>query len=245
MRAASGHTVLGISTSWLNSLVELSDAEGPTPQRIARFLADTIPSDRVFFAAIDFSGSVVTIEYALDSRQPRLSVDALPTVDGAHQEVSRSKSARFQLSLITNVEAPTFGRGWVLTRMFSDFTDDEVEIAARLLPALAVVTRWMRPPVSPRPASVPPPSRSAAERSEVVYGRTDYSSAELHVAPVLTPQERRVLQRVAEGETAKRAAAELNISLGTARKHLENAYRKLNADNRMTATHRARTLNLI
>ena len=44
---------------------------------------------------------------------------------------------------------------------------------------------------------------------------------------LLTPREREVFQLLALGRSNKEVAAELNMSLGTAKKHRENLQRKL------------------
>ena len=52
---------------------------------------------------------------------------------------------------------------------------------------------------------------------------------------LLTPQEKKVLKLVANGETNKEIAAALCISPATAKRHLENILKKLQLKNRVTA----------
>jgi LuxR family maltose regulon positive regulatory protein len=56
----------------------------------------------------------------------------------------------------------------------------------------------------------------------------------------LTPQERRVLQLLAEGATNQAIADQLVVSLATAKKHVANILSKLGAENRTQAIARAR-----
>lgn len=61
----------------------------------------------------------------------------------------------------------------------------------------------------------------------------------------LTAREREVLRHVGTGLTADAVAHRLRISAGTVRKHLENAYRKLDCGDRLVAVQRARERGLI
>ncbi len=54
-------------------------------------------------------------------------------------------------------------------------------------------------------------------------------------ATTLTPREIAVLQEVATGATAHAIGRRLGISVGTVRKHLENAYAKLGVHDRVSA----------
>ena len=60
------------------------------------------------------------------------------------------------------------------------------------------------------------------------------------LANALTTREREILDLVAEGRTNKEVAAELWISTGTVRRHLENAYAKLGVHTRTAAVARLR-----
>ncbi|MDX8054490.1 helix-turn-helix transcriptional regulator [Lentzea sp. BCCO 10_0798] len=61
----------------------------------------------------------------------------------------------------------------------------------------------------------------------------------------LTPREQEVLSHVMRGRTADHIGREMGISARTVTKHLENAYRKLGATNRVTAVLLARQLGMI
>jgi DNA-binding NarL/FixJ family response regulator len=61
----------------------------------------------------------------------------------------------------------------------------------------------------------------------------------------LSPREVQVLEHVARGLTADAMARVLRISAGTVRKHLENAYAKLDCHDRLLAVRRAEDLGVI
>jgi DNA-binding NarL/FixJ family response regulator len=60
-------------------------------------------------------------------------------------------------------------------------------------------------------------------------GPVEHCITEPEPRPVLTPDERRLLDRLAEGQTLGRAAADLNLSRRTADRRLASARRKLGA----------------
>ncbi|MET7466472.1 response regulator transcription factor [Nonomuraea sp. NPDC005501] len=60
-----------------------------------------------------------------------------------------------------------------------------------------------------------------------------------HPAPRLTPRQWQLLHLLAAGHTNLQIARRLGVSEGTVRKHLENAYRRLQVSNRMEAVTRA------
>ena len=61
----------------------------------------------------------------------------------------------------------------------------------------------------------------------------------------LSGREHEVLQLLAAGKSNRRIAADLFVSVGTVKTHLNNLYRKLGARSRTQAVARARDLNLI
>jgi two-component system, NarL family, nitrate/nitrite response regulator NarL len=63
--------------------------------------------------------------------------------------------------------------------------------------------------------------------------------------PTLTKRELEVLSLLASGQTNKEMARSINLSPETVKDHLENLYRKLNAQDRMGALRRARELGII
>jgi DNA-binding CsgD family transcriptional regulator len=60
-----------------------------------------------------------------------------------------------------------------------------------------------------------------------------------HPTPQLTPRQWQLLHLLAAGHTNIQIARRLGVSEGTVRKHLENAYRRLQVSNRMAAVTRA------
>lgn len=60
-----------------------------------------------------------------------------------------------------------------------------------------------------------------------------------HPTPQLTPRQWQLLHLLAAGHTNVQIARRLGVSEGTVRKHLENAYRRLQVSNRMAAVTRA------
>jgi LuxR family maltose regulon positive regulatory protein len=61
----------------------------------------------------------------------------------------------------------------------------------------------------------------------------------------LSGREHEILQLVAAGKSNRRIAAELFVSVGTVKTHLNNLYRKLGVRSRTQAVARARDLKLI
>ncbi len=66
-----------------------------------------------------------------------------------------------------------------------------------------------------------------------------------HVAPVLTPRENHILLLVADGLTAEAVARRCGISRRTVHKHLEQMYRKIGCNDRVTAVRYATRLGLL
>jgi DNA-binding CsgD family transcriptional regulator len=106
------------------------------------------------------------------------------------------------------------GCGWLLTRTLHDFTDRDVDMARDLRPLLAL-----------------------------------FGAAHLY-APIcaddirLTRRETQVVALLGGGLTANAIAHRCGMSPRTAQKHLENIYRKLGTNDRVTTLHRLHVLNL-
>lgn len=145
-----------------------------------------------------------------DDRRPRRVSDIISSriwwSSIAYEETFSSRTARYQLSLVTDLR-PGLGNGWVLTRSARDFSDDDVDAAALLLPLLTV----MEGLAATKP-EVPeePPLR-------------------------LTPREQAVLELLATGSSAHRIGRALGITETTARKHLAHIYAKLGVHDRLSA----------
>ena len=128
----------------------------------------------------------------------------------------------FQLGLIVNV-GNNGGHGWILGRDRSEYTDTEVDLAHGLVAALAA---WDKVYL---PATSPPHVDSDGGR----------------IRTPLTGRELEVLRLVAHGLTATACAHVLRISPLTVRKHLENAYAKLEVHDRLLAVAVAQGRGLI
>ena len=64
-------------------------------------------------------------------------------------------------------------------------------------------------------------------------------------AEALSPREIEVLQQLSAGLKYREIAANLFLSEGTVRKHVEHVYRKLRVDNRTRAVRRGRERGLL
>lgn len=73
----------------------------------------------------------------------------------------------------------------------------------------------------------------------------DFSKTAENEAVKLTPRETEVLQQLGTGLKYAQIAANLNISTGTVRKHIENIYARLQAGNKLEALRKAKDSNLI
>jgi DNA-binding CsgD family transcriptional regulator len=139
----------------------------------------------------------------------------------AYQRIFRSRKANYQLCIVAGVDAPGRGRGWMLSRQSSDFSDDELDVARCLTPVIALSSlRWYS-------SGAPPP--------RIVLRGTS----------ALTDRERQVLSLLAEGLTAAAIARRLGVTSRTVRKHLERVYDKLDAHDRLVAVERARSMGLL
>lgn len=155
-------------------------------------------------------------------RTPRRVSDVVSTrewlASAAYREVFRQDNARYQLSLITALQAPDSGKGWVLTRSDRDFSETEVLAARALLAALALAEYLLAS--ANRPLQDPDPPR-------------------------LTQREAGILAFVARGWTAARIGRHLGISVRTVEKHVEHVYLKLGCNDRLLAVREATRLGLI
>jgi len=124
--------------------------------------------------------------------------------DGAHgvEELGTSSSGPLQLAIPYRRTATSY-RAFVLTR--PSFTEDEVELAGRLQPLLALLDRRLSRFVEHDPAEA------------------------------LTERERSVVELLSEGLTAAAIAHRLEISPRTVHVHLRNVYRKFGVSDRLLA----------
>ena len=73
----------------------------------------------------------------------------------------------------------------------------------------------------------------------------DFSKTAENEAVKLTPRETEVLEQLGTGLKYAQIAANLNISTGTVRKHIENIYTRLQAGNKLEALRKAKDNHLI
>src|SRR4051812_15919449 len=139
----------------------------------------------------------------------------------AYVEMLRPGGAEHQLTILTT-RTPTGGRVWTVNRSGVDFTDQELASACALQPVLVLLDRLVGAQLA-----TAPDGDAAIERLG------------------LTSRELQVLEHVGSGLTADTIARRLRISDRTVRKHLENAYRKLDCHDRLVAVDRARELGLL
>lgn len=111
-------------------------------------------------------------------------------------------------------------RGWGLSRVGSDFSAADADVAAAVQPVLDVVTRHF-------------------------VARQAYAAAAPQDTYGLTERELVVLRLLDDGLGAAAIAHRLGISPRTVQKHLEHAYRKLDVRDRLLATRRMRELHLV
>jgi DNA-binding NarL/FixJ family response regulator len=129
--------------------------------------------------------------------------------------------AFYQLTiLVTPFHRAGGGDVWAVNRSLRDFTDDEVELSARLQPALTVLHR----------ASEHRPTLARSDNTDRLR---------------MTTREVEILGLLAQGFTADQMAHITRISPRTVRKHLENIYEKMQCHDRLIAVRRAADLGLI
>ncbi len=128
-----------------------------------------------------------------------------------------------QLSLPYEI-GPAQHLAFVVSRIGTDFTEDDVQVACRLQPLLRGLSRqvdalrWSPGPASP---------------IELVRGTG------------LTQSELAVLRLLAEGHTAYGIGQRLCCSPRTVHKHLEHVYRKLGVSDRLGAVHAAEAIGVV
>jgi DNA-binding CsgD family transcriptional regulator len=147
-----------------------------------------------------------------------------------YSEVYRPLGAVYQICVAIVPYRDGAGAGWGFNRTTRDFTDNELELVARLQQVLIALNQ-----VSTRAFATmaPGPGTPAAGRDETV------------AEAGLTPRETRILELLAAGLTATAIGHACRISPRTVRKHLENIYTKLGCHDRLMAVRRAGELGLV
>jgi DNA-binding CsgD family transcriptional regulator len=115
--------------------------------------------------------------------------------------------------------------GFIVARADRDFSQHDRELARRITPLL----------------------RTAMSHLTVLDSLPPVRSDRQHPpeAKTLTPRERAVLQLVSGGLTSASIGSRLGLSIYTVNKHLENIYRKLDVNNRLSAVLSAQQLGLL
>lgn len=149
-------------------------------------------------------------------RVPRSAVS--PADFAALVEVLGPAGLEQQISIPYRL-GPRCHRAFVLARPDIDFCDDDMELARRIQPLLALIERQVSVTLNRR-------TRLAAEAG-------------------LTGREVAVLVLLADGGTAEAIARRLGISPRTVHNHLRHIYRKLGVDDRMRAVLAAQAMGLI
>ena len=147
-----------------------------------------------------------------------------------YSEVYSPLGAVYQICVAIVPYRDGAGADWGFNRAGRDFTDDELELLARLQPVLFALNQASTRAFG---ASASGPGTAAASRDEAA------------AKAGLTPREARVLELLAAGLTATAIGHVCRISPRTVRKHLENIYAKLGCHDRLVAVRRAAELGLV
>jgi DNA-binding CsgD family transcriptional regulator len=114
-----------------------------------------------------------------------------------------------QQLIMPTAMSPGVSEAYMLARSGSDFSESDLVLARRIQPLLTVLRR----------------------QCDVLAATSDAAAADLG----LTGREVAVLQQLSDGLTAIAIAHRFRISVRTVNKHLEHAYRKLQASDRLSA----------
>jgi DNA-binding CsgD family transcriptional regulator len=133
------------------------------------------------------------------------------------EEVLRPERSEQQLSLVCHLSGRDY-QAFVLGRGDDDFSDEDMEVAARIQPLLRGLYRQAD-------------ALGSTEGGRNVEG--------------LTGRELSVLRLLYDGHTAEAIARRLLVSPRTVEKHLEHMYRKLQVSNRVSAMRAATERGLL
>ena len=218
---------------------------------MARLIAETIPSDQVFFADVDFLSSRLVLADELNATES-LNAQVMLTAPGFHPAIG---------SYITNPEDRT-------PRRVSDVVpfDHWMESVAYREVFHLENSRYQLSMVT---TLTPPATGSGWVLTRSVRDFTDddvvaakwllpllvvFEELFTHVCKERNPQlgpnrltrrEASVLACVGEGWTALRISRHLGISPRTVEKHMENVYAKLGCNDRLLAVKKAESMGLL
>jgi DNA-binding CsgD family transcriptional regulator len=131
--------------------------------------------------------------------------------------LSREVMGQQQLSMVIDIDPAGRGRGWIVTRRGSDFSDDDLATASSLLSLLIAFDHLYRK----RPDRRRELTAAGAPRT----GR----------GTCLSAREQQVVDLLARGLTAHAIGTALGISPRTVGKHLEHIYTKIGHHDRLMA----------
>jgi len=140
----------------------------------------------------------------------------------AYAELLHPLGIEHQLAILSGRVSPSSARGWVVNRSSCNFSDDELDLARAIQPALCLL--------------------------DITGGTQDVLSdaQQAAAAPLgLSSREVEVLRCLSAGLTVEAIGRQLRISSRTVRKHLENAYRKLDCHDRLMAVTAARRAGVV
>lgn len=196
-------------------------------------VGDTDLSQRLADRIMMTSGSHPVVCSYLEERRglkPRrvsdVCADQLWLASDAYRDGFADLPAPRQLSIMVSLTTPPRGVGWLFFRSGSDFADADLTMARELQAALVLAERVWVKAAMPQPAECEPFCAPAP-------------------SSLLTPRERQVMAALATGSSTRLVARALCVSERTVRKHVENAYRKLESHERVGAITTAREQGLI
>lgn len=170
-------------------------------------------------ARVDDHPMVVSYLLNADGMTPRRMSDLVSLTDlhrtNAYHELLHPVDAEYQFTILSARATRTAAATWTFNRRDHDFTDNELDLATHLQGMLLLI--------------------------EQTWSMTDH----LPTDSPLTDREAQVLTLVGFGLTARAIGNRLGISVSTVNKHLEHAYRKLGATDRLVAVTVARDLGII
>ncbi len=172
----------------------------------------------------DRTGEVTHLGWVADGALLRL-LAGLPLLRPTRDETG---------AIVVTVQGPDLGlAGWRLVSAGA-FDDADLDATARLAvvladPAMRETDRAAERPTARREGTAPGPGRPAPSA----------------VITLLTAREAEILSLVGAGLTAKAIARRCGISERTVQKHLEQAYRKLDCHDRVSAVLLARDCGLL
>lgn len=248
--------MVNVTGSWLNDLRAAAADAMHGRSRMAQIIAQTIPSDRVIFANIDFLAARMVLSDELHATAP-FNAQALLTEAGRHPAIA-SYVANPEDRAPRRVSDVVPMSRWMQSAAYREvFHPDNSRFQLSIVTTLSppargsgwVLTRSMRDfsDGDVMAANALLPLLVVFEELFAHIGRqsTAPDDRAAPTAAALTPRESAVLASVGNGWTAHRISRHLGISPRTVEKHLENIYTKLGCNDRLLAVRKAESLGLL